>query len=32
MQDRLIAQKENITWKVLAIRTGYIRLGLMQKY
>ena len=29
---RLISQKKNITWKLLAIRAGYIRLGLMQKY
>ena len=29
---RLVRQDENITWKLLAIRAGYIRLGLMQKY
>jgi hypothetical protein len=28
----LVEQDENLTWKVLAIRAGYIRLGLMNKY
>ena len=29
---RLITQDENMTWKLLAIRAGYIRLGLIRKY
>jgi hypothetical protein len=29
---RLIEQDQNITWKLLAIRAGYIRLGLIKKY
>jgi hypothetical protein len=28
----LIAQNTNMTWKLLAIRAGYIRLGLISKY
>ena len=28
----VIVQDENIVWKLLAIRAGYIRLGLMGKY
>lgn len=30
--QRLITQDENIVWKLLAIRAGYIRLGLIGKY
>ena len=29
---RLIAQDGNMTWKLLAIRAGCIRLGLIRKY
>lgn len=29
---RLIIQDENPAWKLLAIRAGYIRLGLIRKY
>ena len=28
----LVTQDENMTWKILAIRAGYIRLGLISKY
>ena len=28
----LVVQDKNITWKLLAIRAGYIRLGLIRKY
>ena len=28
----LVEQNRNMTWKLLAIRAGYIRLGLMRKY
>ena|SRR6476661_4900136 len=28
----LMNQDQNMTWKLLAIRAGYIRLGLIQKY
>ena len=29
---RLVVQDNNMTWKLLAIRAGYIRLGLIRKY
>jgi hypothetical protein len=29
---RLISQDRNMTWRLLAIRAGYIRLGLIRKY
>ena len=29
---RLIVQDKNMTWKLLALQAGYIRLGLMSKY
>jgi len=29
---RLVIQDENPTWKLLAIRAGYIRLGVISKY
>jgi hypothetical protein len=29
---RLVNQDRNMTWKLLAIRAGYIRLGVMGKY
>jgi hypothetical protein len=29
---RLVIQAKNMTWKLLAIRAGYIRLGLIRKY
>ena len=29
---RLIIQDENLAWKLLAIRAGYIRLGMIRKY
>jgi hypothetical protein len=29
---RLVNQDKNMTWKLLAIRAGYIRLGLIRKY
>jgi hypothetical protein len=29
---RLLDQDKNMTWKLLAIRAGYIRLGLLRKY
>jgi hypothetical protein len=29
---RLLDQDKNMTWKLLAIRAGYIRLGLIRKY
>lgn len=29
---RLIIQNENPAWKLLAIRAGYVRLGLIGKY
>ena len=29
---RLITQNENMTWKLLALRAGYIRLGRIGKY
>jgi hypothetical protein len=29
---RLVVQDKNIVWKLLAIRAGYIRLGLISKY
>src|SRR6185437_385454 len=29
---RLIEQDQNMTWKLLALRAGYIRLGLIKKY
>ena len=29
---RILDQDENMTWKLLAIRAGYIRLGLIRKY
>jgi hypothetical protein len=29
---RLVIQDQNITWKLLAIRAGYIRLGLIRKF
>ena len=29
---RLIIQDENMTWKLLALRAGYIRLGRIRKY
>jgi hypothetical protein len=29
---RLITQNTNMTWKLLAIRAGYVRLGLIGKY
>jgi len=28
----LVEQDDNMTWKLLAIRAGYIKLGLMHKY
>jgi hypothetical protein len=28
----LVIQDKNTTWKLLAIRAGYIRLGLIRKY
>ena len=28
----LVEQDDNMTWKPLAIRAGYIKLGLMHKY
>jgi hypothetical protein len=28
---RLVEQEKNMTWKLLAIRAGYVRLGLMGK-
>src|SRR5450759_4006818 len=30
--QRLVIQDENLAWKLLAIRAGYIRLGLIRKY
>jgi len=30
--QRLVIQDENRTWKLLAIRAGYIRLGMIRKY
>jgi hypothetical protein len=29
---RLVVQDKNMTWKLLAIRAGYIRLGIISKY
>jgi hypothetical protein len=29
---RLVAQDKNMTWKLLAIRACYIRLGVIRKY
>ena len=29
---RLIIQDTNLTWKLLAVRDGYIRLGVIPKY
>ena len=31
-ESDLVEQDENMTWKLLAIRAGYIRLGLIRKY
>jgi hypothetical protein len=28
----LISEDQNMTWKLLAIRAGYIRLGFIRKY